>query len=271
MKYIVITTARNEEKTISKVVKSIQNQSISPQIHVIADDGSTDRTKEISESLGAYVYETNNPRMPHKGHNQALGFIGAMKYATLKVPDWQFVLKLDADSVVPSDYVEYITSKFKDVPNLGVAAGVPWGESMRQSRVTDGARIISRKCYHAIGGYHVLMAFDSHALLLARQYGFKTRTFSEKKYWELRPSKRYKIRAWIHLGLERKQMHLPFYHTFLASAKNAVSGGPPILNFFFTVFSYLLFQPRVYAPRLDKEWVSRYAIYEVKEFLRKQV
>ena len=85
MRYIVITTARNEEKTIRSVIKSVSNQTIKPELHIIADDCSTDDTVEISQKNGATVYETNNPRIPYKGHNQALGFIGAIQYASIGV------------------------------------------------------------------------------------------------------------------------------------------------------------------------------------------
>lgn len=269
MRYIVITTARNEEKTIKKVIQSVANQSIKPAVHVIADDSSTDTTIEISKKNGATIYETNNPRIPYKGHNQALGFIGAMKYATKLVPDWDFVLKLDADSVVPKHYMESLFKKFNENPRLGVAAGIPFGVSVLQGRVTDGARILSRRCYEAIGGYHIRLAFDSHALLLANQYGFETITFDEIKYHELRPAKKYSNTAWVQLGMERKTMYLPLYHTFMASIKNGLTGSPLILNFFFTFFGHLLYFPRVYDPKLDRDWVKRYAIFEVADFIHR--
>ena len=269
LRYIVITTARNEEKTIKSVIQSVSSQTIKPELHIIADDCSTDDTVEISQKNGATVYETNNPRIPYKGHNQALGFIGAIKYATKLLPDWNYVLKLDADSVIPRKYMEILLEKFEKNPRLGVAAGIPYGVSALQGRVTDGARVISRECYDAIGGYHVRLAFDSHALLLANQYGFETTTFNEIKYTELRPAKKYSNQAWVHLGMERKTMHLPLYHTFMASLKNGVTGSPPILNFFLTFFGHLLYMPKVYDPELDREWVRRYAIYEVSDFLHR--
>jgi len=265
----VVTTARNEEKTIGAVIESVANQTIKPALHVIADDGSTDNTLTISQNLGAEVYETNNPRIPYKGYNQALGFIGAIRHATRLVPDWDYVLKLDADSLVPKKYVESLLNQFNSNKKLGIAAGISRGASPRQGRVTDGARIISRKCYEAIGGYQVMLAFDSYALLVANQYGYETTTFEKIKYLELRPAKKYSIQAWIHLGMERKMMYLPLYHTFLASIKNSLTASPPILNSLFTFFGHMLYVPQNHAPKLNKEWVKRYAIYEVEEFFRK--
>ena len=113
------------------------------------------------------------------------------------------------------------------------------------------------------------MAFDSHALLLANQYGFETTTFDEIKYTELRPAKKYSVQAWILLGMERKTMYLPLYHTFMASLKNGLTGSPRILNFFLTFFGHLLYFPQVYDPELDREWVKRYAIYEISDFFKR--
>ena len=269
MRYIVITTARNEEKTIESVIRSVVNQTIKPKIHVVADDTSTDKTIEISRKNNAAVYETGNPRIPYKGHNQAMGFIGAIKYATSLVPDWEYVLKLDADSIIPPRYMERLLKHFSENPQLGMAAGLSIGLSSREGRVTDGARVISRRCYEAIGGYHVRMAFDSHALLLANQYGYETTTFDEIRYKELRPAKKYSLQAWTLLGMERKMMHLPLYHTFMASLKNGVTGSPRLLNAPFTFFGHMLFSPMQYDPMLNKEWVKRYAIHEIAEFIHR--
>lgn len=271
MRYIVITTARNEEKTIEAVIKSVQKQSIKPELHVIADDNSTDDTVIRSENCGAKVYPTNNPRIPYKGHNQVLVFINAIKFATKIVPNWDFVLKLDADSIIPQYYMKIIFKKFKENPTLGMTAGIPYNLSSRHSRVTDGARVISRKCYEAIGGYHVRMAFDSHAVLLANQYGFETVIIDNLKYIELRPAKKYRLQAWMLLGMERKIMYLPLYHTFIASLKNGLTGSPFIVNFFATFFSYLLYNPPYYDPLLNREWVKKYAIYELTKKIQKYI
>ena len=88
LRYIVITTARNEEKTIEYVIRSVANQTIKPTLHVVADDASTDKTVEISRKNNAAVYETGNPRIPYKGHNQALGFIGAVPSAATERSPW---------------------------------------------------------------------------------------------------------------------------------------------------------------------------------------
>ena len=49
MKYVLITSARNEEAFIKKTLDSVVAQTVLPERWVIVDDGSTDRTAEIVE------------------------------------------------------------------------------------------------------------------------------------------------------------------------------------------------------------------------------
>ena len=50
MGYVLITSARNEEKFIERTIRSVVAQTSLPERWVIVDDGSTDRTAEIIES-----------------------------------------------------------------------------------------------------------------------------------------------------------------------------------------------------------------------------
>ncbi len=48
--YCLITPAKNEEKYISKTIRSIICQTVLPQEWIIVNDGSTDKTGEIIQS-----------------------------------------------------------------------------------------------------------------------------------------------------------------------------------------------------------------------------
>ena len=49
--YLIMTTARNEEKMLPDLAKDIINQSVKPVIWVIVDDGSDDKTYFIIKGL----------------------------------------------------------------------------------------------------------------------------------------------------------------------------------------------------------------------------
>lgn len=207
------------------------------------------------------------PRLQVSGWNQIYAFNEGVKLLTLWVKDWKFLLKVDADSDLPVHYVEQLLERMEADPELGICAGQPSGEKIRLSRATDAARLIRRECWDQIGGYNFLIAADSHALLKAQQYGWKVRTFKDIKFTELRPSKKYTMLRWMYTGVERRQFYLPFYHTFLVAIKNIASGSPPIINALVVILSHLLYIPRKHAPHLQKEWVKRFAIHEVKEYM----
>lgn len=65
MKLVVIISAYNEERSISKVIKAIPkvNDRISKTEVIVIDDGSNDRTKEIAEESGAVVVSHNGNRV----------------------------------------------------------------------------------------------------------------------------------------------------------------------------------------------------------------
>jgi Glycosyltransferases involved in cell wall biogenesis len=53
MKYVLITSARNEEAFIAKTLDSVVSQTVLPERWVIVDDGSTDHTAEVVERYAA--------------------------------------------------------------------------------------------------------------------------------------------------------------------------------------------------------------------------
>lgn len=268
MKYIAVTNARNEEKFIPKVIRAVMSQSIKPSVYVVSDDGSSDITGLLPPVFGAKIIRLDNERITPSDYNQAAAFNSGVKLATKIVPDWQYLLKLDADSLIPRTYVENLIKKSQSDKSLGILAGNTRRKTL--SRVTDGARLISRRCYDAIGGYFPVVAFDTYAILLARQKGFKVKTFDDvsMRYRELRPSKKYTINSWIHRGMRRRELGFPLYHTVAASLKNGIYGSPPVLNSFFTIFAHALYFTATHDSRINKKWMKSYAIQEIKENIK---
>jgi len=54
-KLSVIIPARNEEKNLPRLLRSLQSQSTPPEEIIVVDDGSTDRTAAVAAELGARV------------------------------------------------------------------------------------------------------------------------------------------------------------------------------------------------------------------------
>lgn len=89
MKLSVVLATYNEEKNISKSLKSIKD--IADEI-VVVDGSSEDKTREIARSLGAKVTKTQNLPMFHINKQLAIDKANG---------DW--ILQLDADEVVDEE------------------------------------------------------------------------------------------------------------------------------------------------------------------------
>ncbi|MFQ5706181.1 MAG: glycosyltransferase family 2 protein [bacterium] len=107
---VVVIPAVNAEKTIQRVFQGVkQNLPDSPVI--IVNDGSTDRTREICQSLGAVYVE----------HDQNLGKGAALKSGFDKALDLnaRVIVTLDADCQHdPSDIHRFLCEFKKSGPDL---------------------------------------------------------------------------------------------------------------------------------------------------------
>lgn len=264
LSYVVLTTARNEEKTIKQVIESVKNQSVKHVAYYLYDDMSKDSTAQIAKENGCIVIKAKPyPRSPYSGINQATGFLTLISSIT---HNYTHILKIDADCIIPLNYAETLLEAFRKNPTLGIAAGVSSLYTLRQGRLTDGARMISRQCYNRIGGYKVMICFDSLAVYTARMYGYTCKTLHKLKYTELRECKTRYIAEWVINGYERRNMHLGFMHTLMAALKNLVSGSPKILNGFLLIYGYLFYgTDRDY--KLDPKYMHNYGNYEIIQYI----
>ena len=199
MKYVLITPAHNEEKFITKTLDSMVVQTLLPERWVIVDDGSTDRTAEIVES-----YEKQHPwiellRRPRGSDRSFAGKVYAFNLGLGRVASLTFEVlgNLDADLSFDPDYLAFLMEKFLDDPKLGVA-GTPFtenggydtaGDSFEgENHVAGGCQLFRRRCFEEIGGYvpNGIGGIDWIAVTTARMKGWKTRSFSEKRFHHYR-------------------------------------------------------------------------------------
>lgn len=97
----VVIVAQDEERTIGKVIEAVKP--IADEVLLI-DSGSTDRTIEIAQSLGAECR-----------HQDWLGY-AAQKNLALSLAKYDWVLSLDADEIVTPELVAEI-KQILDSPN----------------------------------------------------------------------------------------------------------------------------------------------------------
>ena len=199
MKYILITSARNEQVFIAKTLAAVTAQTQLPERWVIIDDGSSDRTAEIVASYAKefpWLMLIRNPR--REGRNFAAK-ANAVNTALLQMRSVEFDVlgNLDADVSFEPDYMEFLLQKFSADPKLGVA-GTPFTQAGGYDSTRDSfegehfvagpIQLFRRDCFREISGYFASPAggVDWIAVMTAKMKGWTARSFAEKRFHHYR-------------------------------------------------------------------------------------
>jgi biofilm PGA synthesis N-glycosyltransferase PgaC len=182
---VVVTPAKDEEKFIAKCISSVLNQTYPITLHLIIDDYSTDKTREIAESFGkkVTVIASNLPKGQkiHGIRPILLKEIGVRKLAEL-VPDWKYCLILDADTWLPNDYCERLIGEMMKNPRL-VMAGARFLKTPSELEVAPtihvrGSNHIIRRDFYEKSNFGYTSIHGERMLeRIAWIMGFETRNF----------------------------------------------------------------------------------------------
>jgi glycosyltransferase involved in cell wall biosynthesis len=228
---------RNEAGYLEKVVDGVLAQTRPPDLWLIVDDNSNDRTAEIAARAcerAAFVRLVSTPpgyTRANGDRNAAGGPDRAFNFGLAQV-DWRsytYLGKLDGDIVLPPDFVAGILERFAAEPQLGIGSGAVLerhGEEWRRMRTpldqpTAPARVYSRECYEAIGGMPPYMGADVITTIYAKLRGFTTRTYVELGVRHLRPMA---SADGIRRGRKRQgaYQYVVHYHPFWILARSIV-------------------------------------------------
>lgn len=177
----VVIPAFNEEKYLPETLKSLKNQSYPPFEIIVADNNSTDRTKEIAKSFGARV-------VPVKDQ----GNVYAMK-GGLDAAEGDVIAGVDADTVVFPNWLEVIADAFSDPLVSGATGSIKIADKSWMTPLNNLFYLVflqvnfwfgvphlvgfnyaaRRKTYQKIGGINLeyTMSSDVELGLRLKQYG----------------------------------------------------------------------------------------------------
>ena len=205
-KYILVTPAKNEEKTLPLLAKSIVNQSIKPELWVIVNDNSTDRTPEIIRKLSdehkwIVGYDLrDNFREYDSTYRYSIvvrkGFKIAREIAHENEIPYGFIALVDSDFILERGFFEKILLEFKKEERLGIASGgvyIREGKRLIWERTNPNfargsPRVFRRECFNDIGGYRRFYAPDVLSNYMARLKGWKVRQVTDAIAVQLRPT-----------------------------------------------------------------------------------
>jgi len=190
--YVVVTPARNEERSIELTIQSVLAQTVRPLKWVIASDGSTDGTDDIVKKHAVQHEWIELLRMPEREERHFAGKVFAFNAGLdrMKKLPYEVIASLDADISFDEGYFAFLLEKLVADPALGLV-GTPFQEMSNETydyrfvnieHVSGACQVFRRECFEAIGGYVPVRggAIDNIAVISARMKGWRTRTFTDK-------------------------------------------------------------------------------------------
>lgn len=118
MAVYAIIPAHNEQGGIFATVESLLSQSYRPQRVIVSADNCTDSTAHVAVSSGAEVFETvGNTHKKAGALNQAFNAYKSV------LSDDDYVILMDADSVLDNDFIENAMNLFAREENIGGLSG----------------------------------------------------------------------------------------------------------------------------------------------------
>ncbi len=234
MDYYIIIPAHNEETFLAESLNSVIRQSLLPKKIIVVNDNSTDNTQSIIDKFVAQYDRIDSIEISTSSiHIPGSKVINAFNQGLKKLDtNYDFVVKLDADIVLPGDYFEKIAYIFAGHPEVGIAGGFIYEKSlsgewklnhpMNKNHVRGAFKAYTRSCFDAIGGLKTAIGWDTVDELLAQFHGFEIYTENSLKIKHLRPvGKVYDKMARLLQGEAMYAMRYGFRITCIASLKMA--------------------------------------------------
>ena len=238
--YIVVSPVKDEQAAIEHTLESMIAQTVKPREWIVVDDGSTDSSAAIVRryaSRHSFIRLISNDRGAPRQPGSAVVRAFNRGLQSVQSTDYDFIVKLDGDLTLPSDYFERIFDRFATDDRLGIASGIylerdrggAWRPvSMPWYHTFGASKVVRRQCFEQIGGFVASIGWDTVDEIKAMSLGWKTVHFPELQALHHKPEG-------SGIGVLRtSRMHGEIYY---------VSGGDPWL-FVLKVIRRLWQRPR---------------------------
>jgi glycosyltransferase involved in cell wall biosynthesis len=238
--YIVIPSY-NEEAFISLTLQSLISQTLLPKKVVVVNDNSTDKTAEI-----VLAFAKENPfislvnKTSENVHLPGSKVIQAFQkgFDTLE-DNYDIIVKLDADLILPNNYFERISDIFEKDSKVGMAGGFCYIEKngdwvlenlTDKDHIRGALKAYRKETFKQIGGLKPAMGWDTVDELLCKFYDWKVVTEESLHVKHLKPTgANYNKTARYKQGEAFYTLGYGFLITAIASAKLAMMKKKPFL------------------------------------------
>lgn len=200
MNYYIVIPAHNEADFISLTLDSIISQTVLPKKVIVVDDCSTDHTSElisIYSNKHTFIEQVattsiNQEHLPGSKVIQAF-------YTGYDILDdnYDFIVKLDADIILPDNYFQRLISHFESDSKIGMVGGFAYIENNGQwvlenltnkDHIRGAFKAYRKQCFLAIGKLKPSMGWDTVDELLAQYNGWIVKTDDSLIVKHLKPT-----------------------------------------------------------------------------------
>ncbi|MFI0492157.1 glycosyltransferase [Flavobacterium sp.] len=241
MNFYIVIPAHNEEAFISLTLQSLISQTVLPKKIVIVNDNSTDKTAEI-----VLAFAKENPFITLVNKTSSAIHLPGSKviqafhkgFETLD-NEYDIIVKLDADLIMPNNYFERIQSIFEKDSKVGMAGGFAYIEKngdwilenlTDKDHIRGAFKAYRKECFAQIGNLKPAMGWDTVDELLCKFYGWKVVTDASLIVKHLKPTgANYNKTARYKQGEAFYTLGYGFLITAIASAKLAMMKKKPLL------------------------------------------
>lgn len=241
MNYYVIIPAHNEEAFIGQMLQSLAGQTVLPAKAVVVNDNSVDATGDTARQFAAQhpwlsLVEKASDAIHLPGSKVIQAFLAG--YEMLD-DDYDVIVKLDADLILPPDYFEKVLNTFKKDETVGMAGGFAYIEKnggwvleslTDKDHIRGAFKAYRKECFLQMGGLKPAMGWDTVDELLAKFYGWKVVTLENLHVKHLKPTgASYNKTARYKQGEAFYRLGYGLVITTIAAAKLAMKKKKPLL------------------------------------------
>ncbi len=281
MKVLVVIPVFNEAQHIEKCLESFASQIYKNIQWVLVNDSSTDNSQPIIE---AFIRDKQNFKLINLS-NQSEHIPGAKVvrtfYQGLNSENWQdfdIIVKLDADIILPPVYFEVMVSELEKNPKVGIIGGLVYIEKdgkwvyeniSNKKHVRGPIKTYRKQCFEEMGGLRETLGWDNLDVLLAKMHGWETKVVSDILVKHLKPTAQvYKKTKAEKLGTYFYNIGLDRTLAFISCAK-ASKKDKSFRNFLVSYRTFLSLNRQKAERKLSKEEIAFIRNYRWKQLLNK--
>jgi glycosyltransferase involved in cell wall biosynthesis len=281
MNYYLVIPAHNEATLINLTLQSLVSQTVLPKKIVVVNDNSTDDTEAVVNAFAkAHPYISLVNKKSTAVHLPGSKVIQAFNtgFETLD-EEYDVIMKIDADLIFPTNYLETLTRHFTSDPEIGMVGGFCYIEKegkwilenlTDKDHIRGALKAYRKETFKQIGGLKSQMGWDTVDELLCKYYNWKVFTDASLQVKHLKPTgANYNKTARYKQGEAFYTLGYGFLITAIASAKLSFMKKKPLLflDYIRGFFKAKSAGTALMVTKDQAEFIRKYRLKKMKEKL----